>query len=263
VFVLRLLARLVAVAVDDQERLPAVAPGADRARGPARGDEHRIERAVGRDRRGEDVRTHRMGFREEEPAVEDRQRSRDDDVTCVQIAALRAYDAGRSLFDIQHARAFEDRAVAPVHALRECGEVLARVELRLAVEADCACDRKWERRLVDEGRLQAELLLDLDLPLELLDLVSVLGVDDVRGSPEVAVDAALVDTPRDPFERRLVRVGVDASALVSEALAQLRVRELVSGRDLGSCVSGRPSAHGLRLEDCDTRAPFFEQRGSC
>jgi hypothetical protein len=51
--------------------------------------------------------------------------------------------------DVKHPRLLEDVAAVPRERFGEWEQILARVELRLIVEAQRARDGEWEGRLLD------------------------------------------------------------------------------------------------------------------
>jgi hypothetical protein len=114
-----------------------------------------------------------MRLREQPRRIVKRQQRRDDDVTCLYDTVLRDHlDARLALRDIRRSSLLEHVAAATVDERRESEAVLARVEERLVVEANRACNRERQRRLVNErgGKPQAQRGADLNF-----DLLQVIG----------------------------------------------------------------------------------------
>jgi hypothetical protein len=135
------------------------------------------------------------------------------------------------------------------------------MELRLVVELDGAGHLIRQRRLRHERCRQAQLLHHLGLLLELSTLLVLLRHHVVRLALEVAVDSAGPRQPRDPLDRALIRLRIDARTLLAELVGQLSVDDAVTGGDLGGRVAGRGAGDPAPVEQCDRLTGLFEQGG--
>jgi hypothetical protein len=140
-------------------------------------------------------------LREEETAVEDRQRARDDDMASAHVATVSANDTRFALLHVEDTRALEDVvAIACASGRRYLrGWNCAWLSSRSAPATGNG------RSISSTCSRQPEPLFDFDLPLELVDVVAGFGIDVVGVATEIAVEAEFLDKPADAFERRLLR----------------------------------------------------------
>jgi hypothetical protein len=102
------VARLVSLAADDQGAPARTRGRADRARRPVDADVHAVRRSGRLDLRRDRVRLRRMGLREEEAAVEERQLRRDDDIPRTDApSVLRTHHARCAALDLRRPRQLE------------------------------------------------------------------------------------------------------------------------------------------------------------
>ena len=106
------------------------------------------------------------------------------------------------------------------------------MELRLVLESQRPGDFERQRRLICQGDVEAGSPGGIDFLLQFRDLLLGLGEDVIGLALEVALDALLLHELRHARERCLVRLGVDASALGTEAVFEIAVDRAVPGGDL-------------------------------
>ena len=127
------------------------------------------------------------------------------------------------------------------------------------LELDGAGDLERQRRLGHERGRQPEPAHRLGLPLDLLALLGVLGDHVVVLALEVALDPAPRGEVGDPLDGGLVRVGVDARAVLAERVGQPAVDDAVARGDLGGRVAGRAADDPLGVEQRHALARALEQ----
>src|SRR5690606_26698646 len=125
----------------------------------------------------------------------------------------------------------------------------------LVVEPDRGGDLEREAAVAahERGR-EPGTLRGLGLALDRRDVLPALRIDVGRAALEIAIDAKLVDLPRDPVAGRLVRARVKHGSVASVTLLELVIDQAVLRRDLRGAAAGHAAADARRVEKRDRAA---------
>jgi len=204
-----------------------------------------------------------MHPREVAGAVEDGKVRCDHHVVGDDLAVL-GFDATRRAgIDLERAGLLEDVAPVAVNLLRDRQQVFPRVKLGLLVETDRAGGVERQRRLIDEGGGETDLLSGRDLVSDRTQVVRRYSVRVRFRPPKVTVDVRFLDSLLHVIDRGLVRIGVLSRLLLAELGNERVVDQSVLGGEFSRRVTGRALDDPIGLDDRDGSSRFlqFDRRG--
>src|SRR5947209_6928970 len=132
----------------------------------------------------------------------------------------------------------EDMAAVSGNGLRQTGDILGRMKLRLIVKAHRGAHFERKTGVADEPRGQPKALRGLDLLFDSLDLLVVASINKGGLRLDIARDGVLRRQAANFFDASLLRVSIDSGLLLAELLHQGLINNAVLRSHLGGRLAG-------------------------